>query len=308
MKRRGCLLLASLWMTVCAFVHATPYSASSLPTIDDRATHVSNPDGILRSTTVDSLNRMLLDMDSHDVQCLVVCVRQIEDGDPYSFSIGLGQRFGVGGKRNLGIVVVLATDDRAYHITTGRGMEKYLPDAICARIANREMMPYLKNGDWDGALLAAARNIKGYLDKEPEIVEHLRSENATEEDLDGQLFVYIMLGGILLIFVMTCISFYKEKKCPQCGKHKLKKVSERTRTDKSGDRHIYRTYQCQHCHHVLTRESVISNHDNSHDGGGFIIFGGGNHSGGFSSGSSSGGGFGGFGGGSFGGGGAGGRF
>lgn len=308
MKRRGFFLLASVWVAACACLCATPYSASSLPSIDDRATHVSNPDGILRTTTVDSLDRMLLGMDSHDVQCLVVCVRQIENADPYSFAIGLGRRFGVGGKRNMGIVVVLATDDRAYHITTGRGMEKYLPDAICARIANREMMPHLKSGDWDEALLAAVRNIKGYLDKEPEIVEHLRTSDATEEDLEGRILVYIMLGGILLIFMATCVSYYKSKKCPRCKKHKLKKVGEHSSTDGMGQRHIFRTYQCRHCHHVLTRESVIADQHDSEGGGGFIIFGGGNHSGGFSGGSASGGGFGGFGGGSFGGGGAGGRF
>jgi len=307
MKSRFFPLMAFLWVVVCVNLHAAAYSASSLPSIDDRTTHVSNPDGILRTSTVDSLNQMLLSMDRHDVQCMVVCIKRIEDGDPYSFAIGLGRRFGVGGKRNLGIVVVLATEDRAYHITTGRGMEKYLPDAICARIANREMMPHLKNGDWDAALLTAVQNIKGYLEEEPEIVEHLRSSDTAEEDLAGQLILFLLFGGILLIFVVTCIAQYKQKKCPQCKKHKLKKVSLYISTDKKGYKHIYRTYKCQHCHYVLTRESVVSNRDDSQNGGGFIIFGGG-HTGGFSSGNSSGGGFGGFGGGSFGGGGAGGRF
>lgn len=291
-----------LLFLVCTIIHAKKYSVSSLPALNDRETYVSNPDNILSAATVDSLNRMLLHLDRHKVQCLVVCVKNIENDVPYEFAIGLGRRFGVGGKQNLGIVVVLATEDRSYQITTGRGMEKYLPDVICQRIGSQMMMPFLGNENWDEALLAAVRGITGYLDQESEIVDQLR-ENANEDNEFGREFMITLIFVILGISILTIFNEYRKTRCPHCHKHKLKIVSRYTRTDKNGDKHLYRVFICQHCHHQITRETIVRKH-NDRDSGGFIFFGG--PGGGYFGGSS--GGFGGFGGGSFGGGGAGGRF
>lgn len=307
MRRR--LRLLTLWLTCCLCglpAHAAGYTVESLPSIDDRSTYVSNPDGILQQATVDSLNAMLLSLDSHEVQCLVVCVKNIDGGDAYEFAIGLGRRFGVGGKKNLGIVLVLSTGDRAYQITTGRGMEKYLPDAICSRIGYRVMMPYLKAEEWDGAMLAAVRSIKGYLDKEPEITNQLRDTSSSDEKMETVVLV-LLIGGILLIVAVTLISQYKENRCPRCGRHKLKAVSSQRWHDKQRNLHITTVYQCANCHHQLKRDTTYRNRNNS-GGGGFIVLGGPGGFGGSRGRSFGGGGFGGFGGGSFGGGGAGGSF
>lgn len=296
-------LLLIILALVCETTHAKTYSVSSLPSFNDRESYVSNPDNILSTTTMDSLNRMLLRLDKHNVQCLVVCVTNIENDDPYQFAIGLGRRFGVGGKQNLGIVVVLATDDRSYQITTGRGMEKYLPDVICHRIGSQVMLPYLKEEKWDAALLAAVQSITGYLDQEPEIVEQLRDSAEEDDEFALSILFSILCVCFGSVLIVVPIMYYRSKKCPHCGKHKLKIASRYTKTDKQGNKHLYQVYNCQHCHHQITRETIVRKH-NDHDSGGFFVIGGpgGGH---YSSGS---GGFSGFGGGSFGGGGAGGHF
>lgn len=296
-------LLLIILVLVCEVSHSKTYSVSSLPSFNDRETYVSNPDNILSTVTVDSLNRLLLRLDKHKVQCLIVCVTNIENDDPYEFAIGLGRRFGVGGKQNLGIVVVLATDDRSYQITTGRGMEKYLPDVICHRIGSQVMMPFLQEENWDGALLAAVKSITGYLDQEPEIVEQLRDNAEEDDEFVVQVIGILLFVGFVGFLLAASISYYNSTKCPHCSKHKLKIVSRYTKTDKNGDKHLYQVYECKHCHHRLTRETIVRKH-NDRDSGGFFVIGG--PSGGHFSGGS--GGFGGFGGGSFGGGGAGGRF
>lgn len=302
-------LLWLLWCLCGLTAWAGSYTVESLPAVNDRISYVSNPDGILRPATVDSLNTMLLALDRHEVQCLVVCVSRIDGGDAYDFAIGLGRRFGVGGKKNLGIVLVLATDDRAYQITTGQGMEKYLPDAICSRIGYRVMLPYLKNEDWDAAMLAALRSIKGYLDNEPEITSQLRDNSSTSDQEVGAALLALLLGGILLLVGVALAAHYNEMRCPRCRRHKLKVVLRRASTDAQGNVHSFLTYRCKHCQHQFTRERIYPRDRDRNGGGGFIIlggpgsFGGSSHSGGFG-----GGGFGGFGGGGFGGGGAGGHF
>lgn len=297
MKRFTTYLLL-VFLTLGAY--ARSYSVQSLPAIDSKKTCVSNPDGILSAATIDSINTMLLSLDKHNVQCLVVAVTNIDDDDPYEFAIGLGRRFGVGGKQNLGVVIVLATDDRSYQIVTGDGMEKFLPDAICYRIEEHAMLPYLKEGDWNGALLAAVRTMKGYLDKEPEIMEMMRK--AEDEDDDGfRYFLNIFLWVIGIMFVSSIYSHIREKHCPKCKKYKLKKVNtDKEKSDDGGWDYTY-TYVCENCGETVVRK--VHRSPTSSGGGGVFIGGGG-----FGGGGSSGGGFGGFGGGSFSGGGAGGRF
>ncbi len=299
-------LLTYVLLLCAALLSAKPYTPESLPALT-RDTRVSNPDGILATATIDSINSMLRPLDRHNVQAFIVCVKDIEGDDPYEFAIGLGRRYGVGGKQSLGVVMVLATDDRSYQIVTGDGMEKYLPDAICARIENLGMLPYLKKSDWDGALLAGVRMMKGYLEREPEIMEQIRQDEQ-EDELASIIIVALLLIGAGAILAGVAITRYREKKCPRCGRHRLKLTQRSSRKDTNGDTHIYRTYVCRHCYHTLTRESIIHRED-SGSGGGFIFFGpgGGSSRGGWGS-HGGGGGFGSFGGGHFSGGGAGGRF
>lgn len=300
-------LYTFLLLTLCTLaLWAKPWSAESLPPLDN-TTRVSNPDGVLNQWAIDSINTMLLSVDKHNVQCLVVVVKNIENDDPYEFAIGLGRRFGVGGKKNLGVVIVLASDDRSYQIVTGDGMEKFLPDAICARIENRAMLPYLREGDWDNAMVAAIKMMKGYLDEEPEIMEQLRGEDDDCEDDDISWFLGLLFfGGIAFLFVSAIISAIIESKCPKCGKHKVKTVSSKKLEEKNGWIYYLETRKCTACQHTFTKKTKHAVHTNSSTGGSRYYGGGSSRS--YSSSSHSSGGFSSFGGGSFSGGGAGGRF
>ena len=284
-------------------IWAKPYSAQSRPELD-RYTRVSNPDGILSQSTVDSIHSMLRALDSHNVFCIVAVVKNIENDDPYTFAIELGRRYELGGKQSQGVVIALATDDRSYFISTGTGMEKYLPDAICKRIENQAMLPYLKQGDWDNAVMACVRDMKGYLEKNPEIMEQYR--NTHDENMDGSygFLAFLFLMGILFIVFSVIYAEYKESKCPYCGKHSLKKQTTRIKKLSSLKYQYTTTYLCRNCGKTTDKTRIHQQQPTIFIGSG----GGGFRSGGGFGGGFGGGGFGGFGGGSFGGGGAGGRF
>lgn len=291
-----------LFLTVIVAV-AGVYTPDNLP-VAGNTTRVCNPDGLLHASTVDSLDAMLLALDRKQVQCLVVVIKNIEGDNPYEFAIGVGRKYGIGGQKSLGIVVVLATDDRSYQIVTGDGMEKFLPDAICKRIENREMLPWLKRGEWDEAMLSTIRAIKGVVEKEPELMERYADDESDDDVFKViGIFILFMLLGISMIAVCVVLA---EKKCAHCGKYKLKITNRKTYKDANGRRHIQTTYICSHCHKVTVKDKVEHNDENEGFGGGVfpggMIMGGGHRMGGGS------GGFGSFGGGSFGGGGAGGRF
>ena len=286
---------------------AKPYNPDNLP-VDlhpQSPSYTCNPDNILSPATVDSLNTMLYALEkAKGVKTLVIVVADIEGDDPYEFSIGVGNKYGVGSKQNTGLIVTLATEDRCYYILTGEGLEKHLPDAICKRVENRVMVPLLKQGDWNGAMTATVSALKGILEGDEELVREYT--NSTDEDSTIILIAAIML--IVGTFMLFAHVTRQEKKCPHCGKYKLKVISNKTFTDKQGIRHTNTILLCQNCGKQVNREKKEDTNDTGIGGGPFI--GGIPMGGGYrrTGGGFGGGGFGSFGGGSFGGGGAGGRF
>jgi len=82
--------------------------------LQNRTRYVSNPDGILSSTAVTTMDSILYALEQKTgIQTLVVAVTGIEGGDCFDFAHRLGQETGVGQKeRDNGLVILLSTDER----------------------------------------------------------------------------------------------------------------------------------------------------------------------------------------------------
>ena len=312
MRKKIVLLLLLGVAHICAFTTllAATYTPDNLPIpyLQDKTQYVSNPDGILSQTAVDSLNLWLGQMESeHGVQTVLAVVERIKGGETYDFCMALARKYGIGSKeQNSGLVILLSTGDRAYTILTGRGLEGTLPDAICKRIENRQMLPSLREGDWDQAMLNTVRTIKAYIDGDDSLVG---SSDFDDEDDTAALigFCVAMALGLALIGFALWYDNRRKSYCPSCHQHKMKKISSYTTTNKRlGIRTHHDTYRCTHCFFTkeLHWDEDLNNHNGAAAAGGALggsFFGAG--------GRSFGGGFGGsFGGGSFGGGGASGHF
>lgn len=294
-------------MILVAALHAATYTPDNLPIpyLQDKTQYVSNPDGILSQTAVDSLNLWLGEMETaHGVQTVLAVVERIEGGDTYEFCMALGRKYGIGSKeQNTGLIILLSTGDRAYYILTGRGLEGTLPDAICKRIENHQMLPALREGDWDEAMLATVRAITHYVDGDPSLVG---SSDFEDDDDTAALIAFLICMALGVVSICFAIWLDQRKKsyCPSCHQHKMKKISSRTTKNKRlGLITHHDTYRCTHCYFTkeLHWDEDIHNGTGAAAAGGALggsFFGGGGSS--FSGGH--------FGGGSFGGGGAGGRF
>ena len=313
------LRLIILWLFtvhICAVLplSAATYSPDDLPIpyLQDKTQYVSNPDHLLSRSAVDSLNLWLGQMETaHGVQTVLAVVEHVKGGDTYEFCMKLGRKYGIGDKKkSTGLIILLSTGDRAYTILTGRGLEGTLPDAICKRIENHQMLPALREGDWDTAMLNTVRAITHYVDGDPSLVGSTDFDKQKEQ---GALlgFCALMLLGLGLIGFGLWYDERKKAFCPSCHQYKMKKISSYTTTNKRlGLRTHHDTYKCSCCNFTKEQhwdEDFHSGHGasaaNGALGGFFFGRGGGSFGGSF-------GGFGGgsFGGGSFGGGGASGRF
>ena len=287
----------------CLPLQAKEYTVQEIPMVhlQDRTRYVSNPDNILSTSAVATMDSILHSLEQKTgIQTLVVAVTGIKGGDCFDFTHRLGQEWGVGQKgRDNGLVILLSTDERCVQFATGYGLEGVLPDAICKRIQSRYMVEHLGKDDWDAGMVAGIRAVNGYLDGS---MENIRGE---EEGDDSALLIFmgLIFGSIILISVIVGIF---GNRCPKCKKrHALQRVSSQVVSRKMGVVTTEVTYLCKYCGHRVTMKEQSSdpNFRGPRSGGPTIFMGGGGFGrggGGFSGGS--------FGGGSFGGGGAGSRF
>lgn len=279
------------------------YTPDNIPKVhlQDKMRYACNPDAILSQAACDSIDRMLYALEQQTgIETVVAVVTSIGSDDCFDFAHRLLNEWGVGKKgKNNGLVILLVTDQRCIQFYTGYGLEGDLPDAICKRIQTRDMIPYLKDGNWDAGMVAGVRAVCERLDGS------MVNDEEEEEDLSPLGVLALIMGFLTIAIVIGWIAARTASKCPNCGEHKLQRTRSKVVSRHNGVKTEDVTYTCRNCgHSVVRRKQSYDENYHGGGGGGPIIFGSGGGFGG------SGGGFSGgsFGGGIGGGGGAGSRF
>ncbi len=184
---------------------------------------VSNPDGILSSYAVDSLNALAVDIEANTTaEVAIVAVSDFAGDNDFEFALELFQEWGIGKKDNdNGLLLFIATNRRAYRFITGYGMEAVLPDALLKRIGETYLVPDFREGNYDGGMLQAVSAIHQIL-RHPESAEELKAE------LRGQSFfqryqdvlTYSVLIIVLTFVAMKWIGYVAEKKIVNSKRYK----------------------------------------------------------------------------------------
>lgn len=302
-RRLACLAL----LLALAVPALAQWTVDKLPMVhlQDARRYVCNPDGVLSQDAVQAIDARLMDLEKQTgVQTVVVVVKSLDPDDPFEFGIDLAKKYGIGLKgKDTGLIVILATEDRSYQILTGEGLEGTLPDALVNRIQDQVMVPKLKDGEWDVAMVSTIEALDGVIRQDAELIAQYELEDEEITWRETILIFGILIGIVALFWFL----FYKSSKCPKCGQHSYGYVGEK-RVVLDGKRKIVKTYRCKKCGYE--RNETKDDPDSDGGGGGALatslllwgvgraLGGGGGRSGGGGS----------FGGGSFGGGGSGGRF
>jgi uncharacterized protein len=165
--------------------------------------HVLSPAAIARIDQICSQ----LDHTAANAQVAIVTVHTLDGEDAADYASQLEDKWKIGKKgSDRGVLVLLAVQDRKRRIDVGYGLEGILPDGKVGDIG-REMVPYLRANDFDGAVLTAVTQLAQVI---------AADANVTLQDEDrgpppahyGQRPVRrgIPLGGI--IFLIIILGFF----------------------------------------------------------------------------------------------------
>ena len=90
----------------------------------------------------------------------VVALPSIGEDIPAEFAHKLFEHWGIGKKADdNGLLILLVLDQRKVTFATGYGLEGVLPDALCFRIQQNEMVPWFRKNDFDRGITEGVRAV-----------------------------------------------------------------------------------------------------------------------------------------------------
>ena len=173
--------------------------------------HVLSPEAVAQ---LDSLCAQL-DHTKANAQVAVVTVHNLNGDDAADFADQLETKWKMGKKgsgagADRGVLVLLAVDEHKYRIEVGYGLEGILNDAKVGDIG-REMVPYLRQTDYDSALLLAVGQLGQVIAQDAGVT--LTNQPAMQFQTEPQpqqhgagaakillfLFIFLFFGGFSLL-------------------------------------------------------------------------------------------------------------
>jgi uncharacterized protein len=199
------LAVAAVLLFALAFHTPTarPEAVKDLPRPTD---YVSDFAGMLSPETKQELDLLCgqVDRQAH-AQIAVVTIKTL-DGEPIQdYSVQLWDTWKIG-QKDRGVLILLAVQDRKRWITTGYGLEAILPDSRVGDIG-RQMVPYLRSGDYNDAVSVAVGQISQIIAKDAGVTLqqplHRRGppqQQAIRLSL-GQLIIFGIVIFLVILFL-----------------------------------------------------------------------------------------------------------
>ncbi|HEX4005539.1 MAG TPA: TPM domain-containing protein [Acidobacteriaceae bacterium] len=189
-----------LALTACAIALAGAQAVKDLPRPTN---YVSDDAHVLSAAAVDQLNHLCgeVDHEAH-AQIAVVTVNDLNGESPNQYAVELEDAWGVGSKQtDRGVLILVSIKDRHRFILTGNGVQGILPDGRVGEIG-RQMVPMLRNNDFDGAMTMATDEISQIIAQDAGVqIQPLTRGGAAQQQPHasaGQI-----IGGIIFLILVV---------------------------------------------------------------------------------------------------------
>ena len=149
----------ALLLALLAAPRATLAQSVDQAAAQARQGYVTDLAGVLSQPGKQQLTALCTEVQQKtQAQIAVVTIKSLGDQALEDYSIDLATKLGVGPKSDQGVLVLFAVDDHRYRIEVGYGLESILPDGKVGAFG-REAVPYLRQGNYDAAILLVTRRI-----------------------------------------------------------------------------------------------------------------------------------------------------
>jgi uncharacterized protein len=219
LKFKSCFFL--FFLLSIGLYSQTAYQYNTVPNPKTGGSgYVSNPDNVITSSDVSTLNSLLTDLENNNsVQVAVVIVNSIGEENPKDFAVQLFNHWGIGQAANdNGLLIFTVMDQRRTEFETGYGLEGVLPDVVCYRIGMQVLVPYFREGKYGEGLIATVRKIKESLE-DPTVAEEVDARNRETyssrksfREVTGvppflaiYLFISLVVGLIIMMRVIAVV-------------------------------------------------------------------------------------------------------
>lgn len=203
------LLLTFIFLSVS--MTAREYTVEDVPNVQlkNARAFVSNPDNILSTQTVATLDTMLYNLRvTNSSEFVVVALSSIGSEDPKQFAIRLFEKWGIGRKeKDNGLLLLFVLDQRRAVTEVGYGLEGILPDAINKRLMMRYMYPYFKQGDYNRGMIDGVRAFIGVMTTDEANRELFVAAPAKAAPFSWKevLFWYLLFSFLVSLFMIGAI-------------------------------------------------------------------------------------------------------
>lgn len=202
---------------IAAGLQARNYSPEDVknPNIENRSYYVADPAGLVEDEVKSQVDKTLWNLrQKTGAEVVAVVVPNTGDYTREEFATKLFDDWKVGkSDKDNGVIILIVPDQREAWIATGYGVEGIIPDIAASQIVNRSVVPYMKNGDLNGALLAVTSDVANVLSN-PEAAAELKSNNKEawemneEGDLEPQDIINFIVITVILVAIVSFILFY----------------------------------------------------------------------------------------------------
>jgi uncharacterized protein len=202
---------AVAFFILCALCVAPCGRAQAVKQLKPRG-YVSDFANALSQSTKFQLTQLCAEVDEKaHAQIAVVTVQSLDGRSIEDYSIDLATQWGIGPKQSeRGVLILLAVEDRRYRIEAGYGLESILPDGKVGSFG-REAIPYLKEGNYDAAVLLMTRRVADVIAKDRGVTltigtslpppRKFGTEQEVQDNTRSAVLVFIAFA-IFLVYIM----------------------------------------------------------------------------------------------------------
>ncbi|MFW1952487.1 TPM domain-containing protein [Acinetobacter beijerinckii] len=186
-------------------------SIRGLPTLNQP---VIDQAKVLSDAEIQQLNQKILSLyQQGKAQIGVIIVPTTGQEAIFDFALRTGEKWQLGSaKRDNGLLMAIAVNDRNIQILTGYGLEGVLPDVVLSRIIRNQITPYFKQGQYAQGISAGLDEVTRIVNLDPEIAQQsaqelkerheqaIQAQQAKDSTLTMALF--ILIAGVVGSFIV----------------------------------------------------------------------------------------------------------